>query len=306
MDVFLSALGEEVEDPEEESFLVFSQTIPSALDLGIVDPKIPILDITVAGRDLSIHQSPTVLSSNRKAGTTGAVVWKVTPLFADWLADTKNILFRSSILGTASTVLELGCGVSGIVSVTLAPLVRRYIATDQDYVFKLLKQNIAQNAKQSSVTKAKSSRGGRGKTASTAQTERINTDIEALALDWELDSLSALSEVLTQQTKSGTEDVPPGVDAIVACDCIYNDALIEPFVSTCTDICRLRTVSSSKDAVKPTVCIIAQQLRTAGVFEAWLKRFHRDFRVWRLPERLSSRGLGENSGFVVHVGVLRP
>ncbi|TKA64249.1 hypothetical protein B0A49_07348 [Cryomyces minteri] len=306
MDVFLSALGEEVEDPEEESFLVFSQTIPSALDLGIVNPKIPVLDITVAGRDLSIHQSPTVLSSNRKAGTTGAVVWKVTPLFADWLAHTKNILFRSSILGTDSTVLELGCGVSGIVSVTLAPLVRRYIATDQDYVFKLLKQNIAQNAKQSSVTKTKPSRGGRGNTASTAQTERINTDIEALALDWELDSLSALSEVLTQQTKSGTGDVPPGVDAIIACDCIYNDALIEPFVSTCTDICRLRSVSSSKDAVKPTVCIIAQQLRTAEVFEAWLKRFHHDFHVWRLPERLSSRGLGEDSGFVVHVGVLRP
>ncbi|KAL2356481.1 hypothetical protein BJ546DRAFT_518507 [Cryomyces antarcticus] len=305
MDVFLSALGEEVEDPEEESFLVFSQTIPPAQDLGMVDPRIPILDITVAGRDLSIHQSPTVLSSNRKAGTTGAVVWKVTPLFADWLVDTKNTLFRSGILGTDSTVLELGCGVSGVVSVTLAPLVRRYIATDQDYVFKLLKRNIAQNAKQSSVTKANPSRGGRGKTASTAQAERIGTDIENLALDWELDTLSALSEVLTQPTKSGTDDVLPGVDAVIACDCIYNDALIEPFVSTCTDICRLRTVGSIKDAVKPTLCIIVQQLRTADVFEAWLKRFHHDFRVWRLPERLSSRGLGEGSGFIVHVGVLR-
>lgn len=54
-----------------ESFLVFSQAIPSQA-LGIIDSKASKLELTVAGRDLSIHQSPTLLSSNRKEGTTGA------------------------------------------------------------------------------------------------------------------------------------------------------------------------------------------------------------------------------------------
>lgn len=54
-----------------ESFLLFSQAIPSQ-NLGFIDPKATSLDITVAGRDLTIQQSPTLLSSNRKEGTTGA------------------------------------------------------------------------------------------------------------------------------------------------------------------------------------------------------------------------------------------
>jgi hypothetical protein len=54
-----------------ESFLLFSQTIPSQ-DLGFVDAKATTLELSVGGRDLTIHQSPTVLSSNRDGGTTGA------------------------------------------------------------------------------------------------------------------------------------------------------------------------------------------------------------------------------------------
>lgn len=81
------AVGQEIEDPEEglnclanaqilslnvtETFLLFSQSIPSQ-NLGFVDSKASILDITVGNRDLTIHQSPTILSSNRGGGTTGA------------------------------------------------------------------------------------------------------------------------------------------------------------------------------------------------------------------------------------------
>lgn len=54
-----------------ESFLLFSQSIPSR-NLGFVDSKASILEITVGDRDLTIHQSPTILSSNRSGGTTGA------------------------------------------------------------------------------------------------------------------------------------------------------------------------------------------------------------------------------------------
>jgi len=64
-------LGPEIVDPEEESFLLFSQTIPSN-SLGFVHNKAEVLDISVGGKDYAIQQSPGLLNSNRKEGTTGA------------------------------------------------------------------------------------------------------------------------------------------------------------------------------------------------------------------------------------------
>ena len=77
----LSSFGEEILDPEEESFLLFTQGV-SSLDLDLVDAKNTSLEIPISGRDLTIRQSPTLLSSNREGGTTGAVVCKVSPLLA--------------------------------------------------------------------------------------------------------------------------------------------------------------------------------------------------------------------------------
>lgn len=59
-----------------------------------------------------------------------AVVWKITPLFADWIASPSNILFKNALLSSSSTVLELGCGVSAIVGLALSPYVAKYIATE--------------------------------------------------------------------------------------------------------------------------------------------------------------------------------
>lgn len=60
----LSSLGEDIDDPEEETFLLFSQQI-SSQDLGFVDARATSLEINVCGRDLNIRQSPTLLSSVR-------------------------------------------------------------------------------------------------------------------------------------------------------------------------------------------------------------------------------------------------
>ena len=54
-----------------EVFLLFSQSIPSQ-NLGFVNPKAALLEVSIGDRDLLIHQSPTILSSNREGGTTGA------------------------------------------------------------------------------------------------------------------------------------------------------------------------------------------------------------------------------------------
>lgn len=235
--------------------------------------------MSVAGHDLVIHQSRGLLTSDRKEGTTGAVVWNVTPLFASWISSPKNFLFTHSLLAPTSHVLELGAGVSGIVALTLGLLVAKYTATDQDYVLKILRQNIANNI--DAILPPKKKSAGKSKSR---QKETSSHRIHIQALDWETDDVSKLGDV----------------DLLIACDCIYNEALIEPLNSTCAALCRLR-----EDANRPTLCLIAQQLRSPDVFEAWLKSFCAKFRVWQVPDAMLDEGLREGTGFVVHVGIVR-
>ncbi|KAJ8071632.1 hypothetical protein OCU04_001952 [Sclerotinia nivalis] len=303
---FLNSLGPEVEDPEEEAFLLFSQTIPSQ-NLGFVDSKATEIDLTINGRDLTIYQSPTILSSNRDGGTTGAVIWKITPLFAKWISSPSNPLLQHEVITPESVVLELGCGISGLIALTLSPLLQTYILTDQPYILKLLSQNLTSNSSTPSNTTNSKSKTRKSKTPSSTSTSThqppSTNKIIPLTLDWETDVVSS-SLTCSETTTS--------FDTIIACDCIYNDALIPPFVQTCVDLCRLRSSSSSSSSEdgnpskNPTLCIIAQQLRSPDVFESWLKEFSKYFRVWRVQEGgIQECGLGEDSGFVVHVGILR-
>ncbi|KAF3767741.1 hypothetical protein M406DRAFT_328799 [Cryphonectria parasitica EP155] len=279
-----------------EVFLLFSQSRPQAQNLGFVDPRATTLELTINGRDLAVTQSPAVLSSNRAGGTTGAVVWKVTPLFASWLSSgagssgsssnsSSNVLARAGLLTSASTILELGCGVSALVGLATAPLVRRYILTDQQYVARFVEQNIEQNRR-------------------SLPTRAAGDNLTFHALDWELD------------TPTPALCVP---DLVVACDCIYNEALITPFVQTCADACRLRSSENERGGGggggsgtdrnvverRPCVCVVAQQLRDPDVFEGWLKEsMRKGFRVWRVPDAELPEGLRTSSGFVVHIGIL--
>ncbi|XPS77281.1 Ribosomal protein lysine methyltransferase [Ascochyta lentis] len=279
MDLSAMLGSEPITDPDEEAFVVFSQDIPSS-SLGFIDAHAESLELTVAGVDLVIHQSRGLLTSDRKAGTTGAVVWAVTPRFAEWIAAADNLLFTSGLLSSSSKCIELGSGISGIVALTLGAKIARFTATDQDYAMKLLRQNITSNLDAVFPAPKKAGRSKQKPQTSTHSSTRITADI----LDWEEDSV---------------EQREP-VDLVVACDCIYIEALIEPLNTTCASICKLNT-----EAEKPTLCVVAQQLRSPDVFEAWLKSFHRLFHTWQVPDRYLTAGLRENSGFVVHVGVVR-
>ncbi|TLD27316.1 hypothetical protein PspLS_04787 [Pyricularia sp. CBS 133598] len=287
--LFTSQLGPEMEDPEEETFILFSQDIPSQ-NLGFIDPSASTLELAVAGRDLTIHQSPGILSSTRSGGTTGAVVWKVTPLFAEWISTPDNILASAGVISQTSSVLELGCGTSAVVGLVLAPSVASFTMTDQSYVARLVEQNIQEN---NSSLKSKAVKGRRAKSAPQQQALRFTP------LDWETDQVTA-SLTGSPQVKS--------FDLVIACDCIYNESLIDPLAQTCVDACRLReleAVPSSDGTSLPTVCVVAQQLRDPDIFESWIKRFHRSFQVWRVPDASLPEGLRSTSGFVVHVGLLR-
>lgn len=222
----------------------------------------------------------------------------MTPLLAEWIAS-PNFLFRANYLTPDSVAIELGCGVSGVVALTLSPKIKKYIATDQDYVLRLLRQNIAENLPTSSPATSKKQRSKKKPPHATA--EPIQSNIDTLALDWELDSISSLPSLLGQGSVE-SRGHHEGVDLIIACDCIYNDALIEPLNSTCAQICRIR---SSSDSRRPTLCLVAQQLRSPEIFEAWLKSFNQLFHVWKVQDDLLTESLRENSGFIVHIGVTR-
>lgn len=66
--------------------MLYSQPIPS-MSLGFVDARASSVDVSVGDRDYTIYQSPTVLSSSRSGGTTGA-----SELAFSYTFHTKNIL----------------------------------------------------------------------------------------------------------------------------------------------------------------------------------------------------------------------
>ncbi|EEY14846.1 conserved hypothetical protein [Verticillium alfalfae VaMs.102] len=233
----LESFEDEVLDPEEETFALFSAPIPSA-NLGFIDPRAAELDITLPpNRDFTIHQSPTLLASSRAGGTTGAVLWKITPLFAAFLSSPDCPFLPPAPTGAASSssdtaVLELGCGISALTGLACGPRVGRYVLTDQPYVARLVQRNLDANERARAPAPAR--RGAKGRaSASSLQPAPAPTghDVFFEPLDWELD------EVTPALTRS---DEVRSFDLVVACDCIYNDALVEPLVQTSVDACLLR------------------------------------------------------------------
>ncbi|GKZ16566.1 hypothetical protein AbraIFM66951_000201 [Aspergillus brasiliensis] len=336
---FLATIGEEVEDAEEESFLLFSQDIPSA-NLGFVDSRATTIDLTIHDQDYTIHQSPTLLSSSRAGGTTGAVLWKITPLIAEWLSNNTttttntnsklNPLWTHNILTPTSTIVELGSGISALLALALSPKIAHYIATDQEYVQRLFRQNLEENAhaatstSRSKSSKSSAKKSGKAPSSSSARKSQnqqqgnanTNGNVIFTSLDWELDVADSLKESLGLSTTTSNDDSgeeeesDKGFDVVVSCDCIYNEALVAPFVRTCADLCRLRPVytpstTSMRTRRTPTVCVIAQQQRSHEVFEAWLRETMRVFRVWRVSDEMLGEKLKSGSGYLVHVLVLK-
>lgn len=209
------------------------------------------------------------------------MLWKVAPLFAQWLSSPANPLLRA-ILTPSSAVLELGCGISPLNALAAAPRAAHYVLSDQSYVRKLVSRNLVENQQPCA----------RQRTGS----------IAFRALDWEQDEVTP-----------GLAAPARWFDAVIATDCVYNYALVDPFVRTCVDACLLRERErqggdddGDDDGDGACVCVIAQQLRDHDVFRAWLGAFLERFRVWRVRgEVLAAEGLTARDGFVVHVGVLR-
>lgn len=245
-------------------------------DLGMLDARASEVHISIGDVDFDVKQSPSALQSSRQGGTTGAVVWRTTIALATAISQSLCAHVLNDLFDDSSTVIELGSGIAGILPIMFAPRVARYIATDQQYTLKLLQQNIRDNMP--------SKRGPYTLTAE-AQMQKISVT----PLDWESDDISSWLKSL---------QLSEGVDLVIACDCIYNYALIEPFNQTCVDICKARQAVSGK----PTVCLVAQPLRQPDVFQAWMQSFLEHFTVYNMQELFTSAKAVDH---VVHLCVLR-
>lgn len=182
---------------------------------------------------------------------------------------------------------------------------------------KLFRTNLDANASvpvsSNNNSKAKS-KSKASKSKSKPTTAKPVTNISFTTLDWETDQAASLKECMdldeTHGEEEGEGDEDKDFDLLLSCDCIYNEALVAPFVRTCAELCRLRPayVAESgelRERRRPTVCIIAQQQRSPDVFETWLREAMREFRVWRLRDDVLGEGLRSGSGYLVHLLLVR-
>lgn len=267
--------------------MLFSQDIPSN-NLGFVDATAETIEVEIAGHDYTFQQSPGLLKSNSAGGTTGAVLWKVTPLLASWLSSFPSVLTDLHALHSGSVVVELGCGLTGLIGRVLSRSVQRYVLTDQALIVKHLKANLSGDlpAEKSTATKSK-------KKSTTAKSDVL----QVVALDWEKDAATNLKASLS----GGAE-----IDLLILCDCVYNEYLIKPLVQTCVDTCILGAGDADGSlSGKPTVVLVAQQLRSDVIFELFLETMMEKFEVWRVPEEHMAANLAPSSGYAVHLAILK-
>ncbi|CAN6596804.1 hypothetical protein TRVA0_001S03356 [Trichomonascus vanleenenianus] len=247
--------------------------------LGYLTRKDGIIEVPVAGYDLEIKQSLSLLNSKNEAGTTGAVVWKVTPLFAEWLVTSK----AKSLISSETTVVELGCGIAGVNASILAPLVKRYLATDQEHILKLCKYNIEQNIVQ---TQKKNTVKSRRKKKEEPEHESP-VEWHTIEYDWEYASqqIGQLNPYIHSVGSNGL---------IIACDTIYNDYLIPFFVDALWKVAE--TMADGEE--EPSI-LIAQQLRAEEVLTSVLTALvEKGFQLFNVPSTLLSKELIE--GYTVH------
>lgn len=203
-------------------------------------------------------------------------------------------MFRNDIIGSTTVVLELGAGISGVIGLCLSPKVDHYILTDQEYVFKTLRQNVEQNiASLSTRSLRPGNHASRSKQRHDLQSDN---NIEIVPLDWESSDIVSMKRMMKKTP-----------DVLIAADCIFNPAIIQPFVST------LASLSHPEEGqVRPILTIIAQQLRSPDVFTEWLEATLQKFRVWRISDKAlavvgdyEENGLRLEQGYVVHICISR-
>ncbi|KAK9334069.1 hypothetical protein V1520DRAFT_301017 [Lipomyces starkeyi] len=297
-----------LDDTSEHIFTLFSQhKPPDNQNLGYISRTAHTLPILIrlhaslirVSVEFEIHQSLELLNSQQENNTTGAVLWQITPLFAEWLL-TPGTVFHNLLFGERESgsldVIEIGAGTSGILACALSlPLFAHYendsktgsyIATDQSHILRMLKKTWEVISQLSSIWRRfcciepKQPR---------ITHERSGPRIEVLELDWE-HAKQDIKDIHDFLWTSQDEAIiaKKEFDIVVACDTVYNDFLIAPFVNA------LKILAGEN-----THILLGMQLRSHDVQEAFLREAQSNsLDVWHvLPEHLSER---MQSGFAVY------
>ncbi|KAI5951310.1 RKM5 [Candida jiufengensis] len=249
---------------DDHIFELYSENTPPN-NLGFIDKSRNNLLVTLpqSQMDLNINQSISQLSSKTsKNSTTGFICWQVSVLFADWLLS-KGCPFR---LNKELVVLELGSGIGGVCASSLSSKVGNFIATDQKHILKLLKENITSNCEFRSSTIEVSNKS--------------STIIDVIEFDWE-----ELEQGMYNYGK--VSDTLPNL--VIACDTIYNEYLITPFINT------LKTL-----LVGDAIALVAVQLRDAITLENFVTTLVNDqeLKAFNVPKQCLSDEL--SVGFQVY------
>lgn len=264
------------ENLDEYIFTLYSENAPQSR-LGYVNKNADLVTITLPEShiDLHIQQSISQLSSTKETtSTTGFVCWSSSVQFSDWILSGNS---SSPIkLSKSDTVLELGSGVGGICAATLSGKVGHYVATDQKHVLKLLSSNLANNLDGFESSTMNSDLPTTLKKSShinaTANTETNkheirnktkrndkykNSRIDVVEFDWE-----DLELGLDRLGHTNHDEI----NIIIACDTIYNEYLITPFINA------IKALLTQEH----TIALITVQLRDAITMETFVTRLVND------------------------------
>ncbi|CCH62407.1 hypothetical protein TBLA_0H01190 [Henningerozyma blattae CBS 6284] len=252
-----------------------------------------------------IEQSLSSLGSsndNNKNSTTGYVLWSTTLIFLNWLlygeSDVCKLirngeaiqgnevlkfdgLFQKNDSGKKG-IIELGSGISGILSIVMSNHVDYYVATDQNSILNKLKFNIRQNILQLNMKKCKSKSLNfntkeeeedeqRGVDLQDSRQRKQIVQLETLPLDWETFQLLKNNQPLVNSNSKYPilyqlkEDCSSIV--ILAMDVIYNDYLIKPFLDTVKELFQFYQLKSKIQIS----CIVGLQLRAQDMIEMFLE-----------------------------------
>ncbi|KAI5949979.1 RKM5 [Candida theae] len=256
---FVSQLIELTDDNlDEHIFELYSESSPPD-NLGFVNKRSDEIAITIpdCNIDLTVRQSISQLSSKHTNSTTGYICWNTSVHMVDWLFSPTCPfkLFKSQVL------LELGTGVGGICASTLSKQVGHYIATDQKHILKLLKENIITNVSsfQSSTLPSSS--------------ENSKVKIDVIEFDWEETEVGCFNLAMLETRQ---------VDVVLACDTIYNEYLVGPFINALQSLLH-----------GDSCALVAIQLRDSITMERFVSELvHADgLRTYVVPLTLLNEGL---------------
>lgn len=244
--------------------------------LGYINKSKTTINISCADNDLTIKQSLTSLSSNTQASSTGFVCWQTSSFLVDWiLTDPKCPFYKSFAEKQDLSILEMGAGVSGVAVSLLGPRVKNYVASDQKHILKLLKENFSNNVPTNKFS---------SETISTDNSNKAHPKIDIIEYDWEhpVQGLSNYNNV--------NDRVP---DMLIACDTIYNEFLIQPFLDACQ-----QSMNNTNGL------LIGIQLRDQSVIELFLEQtLESGLQLHYIPPESLSEDL--LLGFVVYY-IVRP